>query len=696
VSEGLESMSASLELFVISFLSLYWEVLLIRWVPSEVTVLGYFTNFVLMACFLGLGLGCLSNRWKPRLLIGYPAAILALIGACFFSKKLRVLAHQTEVLFLDHRSTWFDVSIWMVIPCYFALICLTLIPLGQELGRRFKQVPALAAYSLNTLGSLFGVICFSLFSWLEWPAWVWILLGSLPLLWLMRDQGKILGLNLLVCLLGVGAVYYGDRHCWWSPYQKLSASPFVIDKITGNPYNFEEKAGRDDWVLPEEVGFNLHVNGLSYQTPMSLSSETLKKYPILDHLRLQYDAPYRFGNSRRVLVVGGGSGNDAAAALRNGAEKVDVVDIDPMIVEIGRSKHPDRPYSDPRVTVTIDDARAFFRKNINGPKYDKIAFGLVDSHVLTSGFSNIRIDSYVYTQESFRDACRLLSEDGVLVVNFTIAHDHFAEKLYSMLLNATGEHPLVLSDRQKQVLGVTLAAGPGLRKYAADIPQNQLSGQIPPSTDDWPFFYLLRKSIGSDYLKALSLVLGLSCLGVGLVQRGQARSIEPHFFFLGAAFMLVESRSITSLALVFGSTWQVNSIVLASVLSMIWLSNALIARVRLPLAGLYAGLFATIAIAYLTPTGWLADVGPLVSILLTFSPVFFAGAIFSTSLAQFGESDYALGSNILGCIVGGALEYLSMVVGFRQLWLLVAILYGASLFSRGLWGQRQGKTLSSA
>src|SRR5258706_5313062 len=62
-----------------------------------------------------------------------------------------------------------------------------------------------------------------------------------------------------------------------------------------------------------------------------------------------------------VLVIGAGSGNDVDAALRQGAAHVDAVEIDPAIYDIGRNNHPDRPYSNPRVTVHIADGRSFLQ-----------------------------------------------------------------------------------------------------------------------------------------------------------------------------------------------------------------------------------------------------------------------------------------------------------------------------------------------
>ena len=76
------------------------------------------------------------------------------------------------------------------------------------------------------------------------------------------------------------------------------------------------------------------------------------------------------------------SGNDVAAALGEGVGHVDAVEIDPVLNEIGRRHHPNQPYSDPRVTIHLDDGRSFLRTT--GRRYDLIIYALVDSLVLHS------------------------------------------------------------------------------------------------------------------------------------------------------------------------------------------------------------------------------------------------------------------------------------------------------------------------
>src|SRR5262249_376491 len=130
-----------------------------------------------------------------------------------------------------------------------------------------------------------------------------------------------------------------------------------------------------------------------------------------------YSVPYQVApHPGRVLVVGAGSGNDVAAALRNGASHVDAVEIDPLLVKLGKKYHPEHPYDSPRVTVFVNDARAFFKRG--NEKYDLIVFGFLDSHTMFSSLSVLRLDDYVYTLESMREAKSLLAQNGTAVLAF--------------------------------------------------------------------------------------------------------------------------------------------------------------------------------------------------------------------------------------------------------------------------------------
>ena len=155
-----------------------------------------------------------------------------------------------------------------------------------------------------------------------------------------------------------------------------------------------------------------------------------------------YNLPFRFTSPNpSVLIVGSGTGNDVAAALRNQSRAVDAVEIDPKILDLGRSRHPEHPYDDPRVSAHLTDARAFMKRTT--ARYDLILFGLLDSHTQLSDYSNMRLDNFVYTEESFREARALLAPGGVLFLKFAVNHSFVGRRLAEMLTRTFGKAPVV-------------------------------------------------------------------------------------------------------------------------------------------------------------------------------------------------------------------------------------------------------------
>jgi hypothetical protein len=158
------------------------------------------------------------------------------------------------------------------------------------------------------------------------------------------------------------------------------------------------------------------------------------------------------------------------------------------------------------------------------------------------------------------------------------------------------------------------------------------------------------------------------------------RHFSPHFFVLGVAFLLLETKSLATFSLLFGTTWIVNALVffavLASVLAAISLNQRVRFRTPIPL---YAGLFGTIALAIAIPPAslliepiWLRYV---VAATLAFAPIFFANMVFSYSFRDTKAADMAFASNLLGAVVGGAIEYVALVSGYGFLLVIVGALY---------------------
>ena len=437
------------------------------------------------------------------------------------------------------------------------------------------------------------------------------------------------------------------------------------------------------------------VNHTGYQTIADLSNAFLGRHPGLLTEPVDenpYNVPFRFAASApRVLIVGSGAGNDVAAAVRHGSTSVDAVEIDPYILRLGQS-HPEHPYSAPQVSTHVTDARAFMRR-AHGP-YDLVLFGLLDSHTQLSDYSNMRIDNFVYTKESFEEAKALLAPDGVLFIKFQVNHPWIGRRIAEMLASVFGKPPVMFlakssytTDASCFVISVSQQVD---EKLASDSRLNQFVTQnreafldlppVPVTTDDWPYLYQQGKRMPGIFVSVGILVL---LLGAGLYwQIPEARNRVPSLFFfsMGAGFLLLEAQVISRLALYFGTTWQVNGIVIAAILAALLVANAVIERQAKPWPAHWylAGLLIGIAVAYFIPyeriPGSAALVGGIAACVFTI-PVFFAGLLFATEFRAADSPSAALGANMLGAVVGGLLENLSLVVGLQALLLIAILVY---------------------
>jgi hypothetical protein len=220
-------------------------------------------------------------------------------------------------------------------------------------------------------------------------------------------------------------------------------------------------------------------------------------------------------------------------------------------------------------------------------------------------------------------------------------------------------------------------------------------GGAPPSlaTDDWPLMYLPQPALPGVYLAGLGMVAACAlALVFGAGGRHALRAFDGHMFFLGAAFMLLETRSLVSFGLLFGNTWMVNSLVFFAILCSVLLAVLVSARSpRTASAGMYVALLGALTLAYLVPGGALLSWEPpalryAAASVLAFLPIFLANLVFAGSFKRTGaRADVAFASNLLGIMCGGMLEYAALVYGYRHLLLLAIAFYAlAALLRRGL------------
>ncbi len=687
-------------LFLVSFAALFVELMLIRYAGSQIRVLAFYKNVPLVAAFLGLGLGCCLGRGSTRHALLFLLWLLPLAAA---------LAHGTVAVDFalgrwaafgssEHilgggggASAWslplqeWAAQLAMGLFCAVLLIALAglFTLLGRLLGDAFERVPRLPGYTANLLGSLAGILAFVALCYLETPPWVWFAVGLLPLLW-WASGGARAGTALLLIAASVAVVWPSTGETVWSRYQKL----------VGRVVPQAGPAGTAPSYL-------LQISDVFYQVAVDLRPAAIARlgfnpYP-------HYDAAFRLApRKQRVLVVGAGTGNAVAAALRAGAGAVDAVDIDDAIVRLGRLHHPEHPYDDPRVHVIVDDARRAFRRLRPG-SYDTIVFGLLDSHTQL-GISSVRLDNYVFTLESLAAARRLLRPGGSLVITAVTLRPWLQDR-FAAMLGATCDTPVVwlrfgvastyacqVADPSRRRRAPSAAPAPG---PLADLAQRRSPRTYPNlgagadfvsvlPTDDWPFLYLPERQVPRAYLVVLALLAlaSVAVLRVGGLDLGRFTAFHGHLFFLGAAFLLMEVYAINRLALLFGTTWLVSAVTIGVVLLLIVAANLTVELAGdIPVPAAYCALVLLLAAGYLIgPAAALGHgVGAaLLYALLLLGPVYFAGLIFSRSFSRAAASGPAIGVNILGAVVGGWAEYSTMVVGIRGLALLALAFYLAS------------------
>ncbi len=637
---------------------LFLELALIRWLGSNVLHLSYFTNFVLLGSFLGVGLGFLLARTKYSLFPWAPVILAALV-AFVIKVPVRINRGSSDIIFFTSTDPT-GPPVWVTLPLIFLAVAATLVGIAEVIGRCFKELKPLDAYRLDLFGSIVGILAFTALSFLRAPSVAWGAITAAAFIALLFPTLRrlripsVLGAAaacVVVVMLGFESVTGGVS---WSPYYKVQT------------YD-----GGDDG---DNSQLFIYVNGIPHQN-MRLADLRLRNEP-------QYGLPYeRFkgGKLDNVLIVGAGSGSDVAIALAKGAKHVDAVEIDPRILQIGQERNLNKAYQDPRVTAIVNDGRAFLEQT--DTKYDLILFALPDSLVLVSGQSAIRLESYLFTKEAIEAARDRLAPGGGFAMYNYYREDRLIDRLGGTLHDVFGHEPCI--DRiggANAVIATGLTAADQSCASPAALPADRPK----PSTDDRPFVYFFGNMLPGIYVSAIAMVLIVSLLLVRLLA-GPFKGMRAYgdLFFMGAAFLLLETKNVTSFALLFGTTWVVNAIVFAGVLLAVLLAVETTRRFKTPpLRVVYAGIAVALALSYAVPNSALLQLGLaprlVAAIALAFAPIYLANVAFSKRFAATDDSQAAFAVNILGAMVGGCLEYLGLLTGFRNLLILAGLLYLAA------------------
>ncbi len=685
---------AQMKLFrltLISVLFLFLELLLIRLITTEVRIFGYLPNVVMLVIFFAAGTGMLIKEPISLALSGTSLVLLATgLRYGFFSPITDYVAPFYDSVIWHSKETGNIDELVLGIGlqfCLFFLLVGVFLPIGQYIGEQLQGKNILPLYSVHIASALTGLWIFYAASAHNLSPYGGLLVAQFCFLFLIEKKFVLSTALLLVVASVLIVPGVTSDGIFWSPYQKLGVTKDIYSPVMPKQYT----------ITVNDVGF-MGLLDLSKQRT-EMYDRSLREQGTVSELAVRfqdlYSVPYRFiPRPQNVLIIGAGGGNDVAAALRAGAERVDAVEIDPVIIALGKRYHPERPYSDPRVRVYIEDGRAFIRNTQE--KYDVVILGYVDSHMTNATVSNIPLDSNLYTYEGLLATRRVLRPEGLLALSFGVSREWIGERLSSTIAAAFGRRPVIftvletysgggtffLMGANNTLLEQAMARQPELAEFIKRY-KSEYAETTQLLSDDWPYLYLRAPMIP----KLLLVISGIIFVaGVFFFRReGIINRFHAGSFFLGAAFLLYQFQNVTKTALLFGGTWISALYAITGVL-MAGFFSSLVASVLQKKRfhpDIRNTLFLSLAITILVVSG----VSPAVfhplpyfwrvvsAIAFLTLPLFISGIIFSMELGKSKDTKSVMASNFVGSVAGGIVSFVSFFSGIRSLLFIGAVFY---------------------
>lgn len=650
-----------LRLVALCFLMLFVELALIRWLGGNILYLSYFSNIILLGSFLGIGLGFLWSHRSEHSLLRYTPIVFGGLVLLVHNVPVNVVATGGDLIFFGSELKADGPPREIALPVVFLAVAMLLACIGNGVAETFKKMKNLDAYQFDLVGSILGIAVFTTLSFLGATPIVWGSIAAVILVWTIKPRAPkelavtLIPLLVLVVTLGIESRQEGII---WTPYYKAQS----IDVAA---------LGGDD------EGVGALVNGIPHWFQTA-----------------RYDLPiYQTVYQRRtdkspvdnLLVIGAGSGNDVSVGLHEGAKHVDAVEIDRRLYEIARDGHPNKPYDDPRVDVHINDGRAYLERSSNN--WDLIVLALPDSLTLVQGASSIRLESYLFTLEAAKSYKDHLTNNGVFTMYNLYRESWLVDRYAATLEEAFGHAPCVTMLDDSAFAVLTIGRQTGDVTCPESDAWSRTADTPSPVRDNRPFPYLREASLPNFYLVALGLILLVSLLLVRLVG-GPLGGMRGHLdlFFMGVAFLLLETKNVVQFALLFGTTWLVNSLVFGGVMLSVLLAVIMSKRVVVRRLGIpYALLGVSIIIGWLVPQSALLPLSTPIRLVLAcalaFAPIFLANIIFAQRFRETSDSTNAFAANLIGAMVGGVLEYSSLLIGYRNLLIVAFLLYTAAVIA---------------
>jgi uncharacterized membrane protein YsdA (DUF1294 family) len=387
----------------------------------------------------------------------------------------------------------------------------------------------------------------------------------------------------------------------------------------------------DTYTKKNDRQFDLLIEGVAGTQIQRFDGRDLKALDFFD-----YDVsslPHLIKPKGSTLVLGVGAGFDVLMARHFGKAPVVGVEVNPLVADIVNNDYGDysgRPYHLPDVTVHIENARTFVKRDTQ--TYDIVTVTWVDSGAATGAGAFALTENYLYTVDAFRDYLARLKDDGVLAfmrARYSPEYDAIkgigiaVEALRKLGIKEPGKHIVVSSvssphfghrelthvmvrkvpftdaeiatlDEAKKRLHFNDLYTPGrngpdatIARLVTDPDRPAVYASFPfdmePNGDDRPFYFFLRELDGRPATKDVLVlrqaiitifVLIAAFLIVPLVLllrrgvKGPSGLAAPtaYFSLLGLGFMLVEMKLLQQSVLVVGNPTLSLAAVLASLL----------------------------------------------------------------------------------------------------------------------------------
>jgi len=586
------NLSSPQRLFLLSSVAALLIFTLLRVLSCEVGILAYLQNYVYACALFGLGVGCLDSRLgriraaESSWFFAFLAMLAALSVVHLTGQDLGALKDgSTYFLYPPHPRNYLLYELFVTLLLFFilALVARCFVPLGSAIGAALSGMSVDRGLAWLWAGTILGLgAYFCCLSTMSPPV---VLVGLLGAAFLLLCGGGVLNMAAFAvavgCALSFDVVVEPGAAAIDSPASERAYRPYFQSfwAPEGHIVTRALVAGQ------ELVGFTVFINRVPHELvidtrlddrqclAVGTTNDSLKGYT-----SKYFKTPFLVVRKpEHVLILAGGSGNEAAEALRAGAADIDAVDARPWMFRLGE-QHPLRPFQSPRVHRILRNPRQFLREP--GKKYDLIVFGSLESESLFSPFGLLRPDNFTYTTESFLDARDRLNPRGYTALSFRPFRQWYVLKLVRNLKEGYGSLDAIVRLPFRSYMFAGREQNPLLSTLLLEsfVPQQlenvemlmEESSEVPATVDDWPFLFLAAPGLPRTYLFCLLLMIAAMLIQLrGLMRTdtaGDTASVPaPPFQFdwrslrmliLGAAFMAAAGKTVMTLGFNYGTGWQ--------------------------------------------------------------------------------------------------------------------------------------------